>query len=125
EINDARDLPRPIGSAGDIGAVEVQPGPAVQDSFVAPPTYLTAGAPFVLTLQALDAYGHAPAGESFTLASSDSQAVLPALLTFDSSGRVQQGVSIALNTPGLQTISVVPSDGSLSLIQASVLVLGA
>jgi hypothetical protein len=97
---DQRGLPRIVGGVIDIGAFEVQIGPATHFS-VSAPSSTTAGAVFSATVTARDAYNH-PANATVHFTSSDRQAVLPADATITNGSGV---FSVILRTAGNQTIT--------------------
>jgi hypothetical protein len=109
--------PRIVGDTIDIGALEVQPGPAKQLVLSAPAS-VAPGTPFDVTVTALDAYGHVATGYTGTVTFSatdpDPGVLLPADYTFtaDDQGTHTFAGAFVLLTPGDQTLTV--TDGSLA-----------
>jgi hypothetical protein len=118
-------FPRIVGGVIDIGALEVQLGPAKYFQLGAP-AQVTSDTPFDVTLTALDAYGHMAAGYlgTVTFSTSDpaSGVVLPpnyAFMAADNGLHLFSG-GLTLSTPGSQTVTVadtlVPTiNGSLTV----------
>ncbi|HLJ92950.1 MAG TPA: right-handed parallel beta-helix repeat-containing protein [Gemmataceae bacterium] len=101
---------RIVGGIVDIGAFEVQPGPATQLQLSAP-AHVTAGVPFSITVTALDAYGHTATGYLGTviLSSTDTDpgVVLPVNYGFTAadSGVHLFSNAVKLRTAGNQSIT--------------------
>jgi hypothetical protein len=112
--------PRVVDGVIDIGAIEVQPGPATQLEISAP-TQVTSGQPFDITVTAFDAYGHIAVGYTgtvtFTTSDTDPGVNLPADYTFtagDQGAHTFAGMT-TLITVGDQTLTVADqSDNSLA-----------
>ncbi len=113
---DQRGLPRIVADTIDIGAFEVQPGPATS-FWLDAPAAVAAGIPFDLTLYALDDYGHLATGYEGTVTFSTTDkapgVLLPADYTFTAD---DQGIhtfpgETALVTPGEQYLGALDTDG--------------
>jgi hypothetical protein len=110
-------FPRVVGGKMDIGAFQVQLGPATHFQ-VSAPAHVLSNAPFDVTITALDAYGHPAIGYlgtvTFACTDTDPRVLLPADYTFTAQ---DQGVhtfagSFVLVTPGEQTITASDTDGN-------------
>ena len=103
---------RIVGGTIDIGAFEVQPGIAVE-LVLSTSASTIAGAPFAVTVTALDNYGHVASGYTgpVTFSSSDPYpGVLPADYTFTSDdGGTHTFAGVTLFTAGSQTLTVQDS----------------
>jgi hypothetical protein len=125
-VLDQRGYPRIVGGRIDIGAYEVQPGPATHFQ-VSAPAHVSAGVPFNISLTAIDAYGHTAVGYVGTVVFRSSDpgpgVVLPSNYTF---ALGDSGVHLfsnggTLRTAGSQTITVMDTltsstTGSTSLV---------
>jgi predicted outer membrane repeat protein len=118
-------FPRIVGGTIDIGAFEVQPGPATHFGITAP-AQVTSNTPFDVTVTALDAYGHTAAGYqgtvTFSSSDPDPQVMLPAAYTFMASdaGVHTFPAEVSLVTPGNQTLALTDTSGLMGT--ASILV---
>jgi hypothetical protein len=107
---DQRGLPRIVGGTIDLGALEVQPGPATRFQ-VSAAADATAGMPFDITVTALDAFGHTAVGYqgtvTFSSTDSDSNVLLPPDYIFQSSddGTHTFTVGVTLITLGNQAVT--------------------
>jgi hypothetical protein len=110
-------FPRIVAGTIDIGAFEVQIGPATHLA-VSAPASVTSGTPFDVTVTTLDAYGHVATGYtgtvSFSSSDPDPGVVLPAAYTFtaDDQGTHTFAGAFVLITPGDQTLTAAdPANG--------------
>jgi hypothetical protein len=123
---DQRGFPRVVQGSIDIGAFQTQIGAATQLVVIAPSS-VTIGAPFDVTVKALDAYGHTASGYTGTVSfsSTDTSAgvVLPPSYSFTSTdaGRHTFPGAFTLVQAGSQTITA--TDAANSSITGSVTVL--
>jgi hypothetical protein len=108
---------RIVGGTIDMGALEVQPGPATHFQ-VSAPAEITSNTPFDITVIALDAYGHVAVGYlgtvTFSSSDSDPGVMLPADYTFTAG---DEGVhtfvgSFALTTVGDQILTVTDTSNN-------------
>jgi hypothetical protein len=102
----------------------VSAGAASQLTLIGPAATV-AGAPATFTLAAQDSYGNVASGYTGTVhfTSSDGQAVLPADYTFASQDAGQHGLSAALRTAGIQSITATDTAaGSLTATQNGIAV---
>jgi hypothetical protein len=98
----------------------VSPGPVTHLMLTASTSTPKAGAPFTITVTALDAYGNqAPAYRgTIHFSSTDAAAVLPADYPFAAADQGRHSFSVTLNTIGKQTITA--ADKSKGTIKGSV-----
>jgi hypothetical protein len=103
-------FPRIVGGTIDIGAFEVQIGPAIHFA-LSSPAEVTSGMSFDVTVTALDAYGHTAVGYlgtvTFSSTDTDSGVVLPANYAFTAN---DQGIhtfagGFTLITVGMQNLT--------------------
>jgi streptogramin lyase len=102
-------IARDTVSTSLIGTTGVTVTPAAADHFtVRGPDGSVAGAPFIVTVNALDPFGNTATGYTgtVTLASSDSQATFPADYAFTAADQgVHTFIGVVLRTAGSQTIT--------------------
>ena len=118
-------FPRIVGGIINIGAFEVQPGPATH-FHISAPAQVTSGAPFDITVTALDDYGHIAVGYlgtvTFSTSDADPGVALPAAYTFtaeDQGTYTFAGLS-TLVTVGDQTLVVMDQNDNSILGSAVV-----
>jgi hypothetical protein len=123
-------FPRIVGDRMDIGAFQVQPGPATHLQ-ISVPTSMTSNEPFDVTVTALDAYGHTAVGYlgtvTFSSADTDPGIVLPADYTFavgDHGVHTFVG-GFTLVTLGDQTVTAVDTNDPTIAVSATVSVVDA
>jgi hypothetical protein len=118
-------FPRIVGDRMDIGAFQVQPGPATHFQ-ISVPTSITANEPFDVTVTALDAYGHTAVGYlgtvTFSSVDTDPGIVLPPDYTFAAG---DDGVhtfvgGFTLVTLGDQTVTAVDTNDPTIAVSATV-----
>jgi hypothetical protein len=118
-------FPRVVGGTIDIGALEVQPGPASY-LLISAAAQVASNAPFDVTVTVLDAYGHAAVNYQGTITFSTSDigpgVVLPASYTFTvaDAGTYTFTPGVTLVTGGNQTLSVADMDGLVGSITITV-----
>ncbi|HLJ97912.1 MAG TPA: right-handed parallel beta-helix repeat-containing protein [Gemmataceae bacterium] len=120
-------FPRIVAGSIDIGALEVQPGPATSFQISAP-TEVPSGMPFDVTITALDAYGHTAIGYQGTVAfgstDTDPGIVLPADYPFapDDNGVHTFVSGCTLITPGNQMLTASDTADSTITGMATIVV---
>jgi hypothetical protein len=121
-------FPRLVNDVIDVGAFEVQVGPATW-FWLDAPAAVPSGATFDVTLYALDDYGHLATGYRGTVAfgSSDKAATLPAPYTFrpEDNGIASFPGGVALRAPGPQELVAFDLETFSVIGDAVVEVLGA
>jgi streptogramin lyase len=116
----------PGGDTSEFAAdLQLPPAPATHFAVSAPAT-ATAGAPFTVTVQALDDSGNVASTYADTVhfTSSDGQAVLPADYPFTSADKGTHSFTVTLKTAGSRTVTVADTVNSAITSSVSVLVSG-
>jgi hypothetical protein len=125
---DQRGFPRIVGGTLDIGAFEVQIGPATQ-LVLSTLSSVTAGAPFAVTVTALDIYGHLASGYTGTVTSASSDpypGALPSDYPFTTGDNgTHTFADVMLFTAGSQTLTVQDTANGALMDSAPIAVIAA